>query len=151
MSGGPGSGIQVADDCITQYNDLQNKKTKKRCIIYKISDDNKEVVIEKTVDKGGEEGYDKEDFENIVSSLADAEPRYVVIDMKGPPAKEGAAENDRIVCINWIPDTAPIKKKMVYSSTSQVIKSKLQGVHKYIQASDRGDLDYQAVKMQLKI
>jgi len=47
----------VSQDCITAYNDLKlNKKYK--YVIYKLSDDNKEIVVDTT----SEDGPSYEDF-----------------------------------------------------------------------------------------
>ena len=37
--------------------------------------------------------------------------------------------------MSWCPDTARIKKKMLYSSSFDALKKALVGVHKYIQVS----------------
>lgn len=49
----PLSRATVAPECITAYNDLKLSK-KYKYVIYKLSDDNKEIVVDTTSDNGAE-------------------------------------------------------------------------------------------------
>lgn len=42
----------------------------------------------------------------------------------------------KIVLVKWVPDDAPPRQKMLYASTFENFKGKLDGVHKVIQATD---------------
>ncbi|KAK7459433.1 hypothetical protein BaRGS_00039001 [Batillaria attramentaria] len=145
---GPGSGIEISDECISEYKSFQQSADSgKRCIIYKITDDNKQIVIEKKVDKGPGKD-DAEDFDEIVSCLEDKEPRYLVFDLKGP-GKGGAAANNRVIVLTWISDSAPVKKRMLYSASFNSLKAKLPGVYKFITVNDKGELTYQRIMSEL--
>lgn len=74
------SGVGVRDDAIEVFQDLKLKK-KYKYIIYKLSDDNKEIIVEKTV---GESSYD-----DFVSSLPAEECRYCVYDFHYETDGEG--------------------------------------------------------------
>jgi len=47
----------------------------------------------------------------------------------------------KLVFIAWIPDTASIREKMLYSSSKEAIKSELVGVGIHINATDSSELD----------
>ena len=52
--------------------------------------------------------------------------------------------------MNWCPDTARIKKKMMYSSSFDALKKELVGVHKYIQANDHSEASKETVEEILR-
>lgn len=61
-----GNSVSIAPECVTKFNELKlNKKIK--FIIYKISDDYKEVVIEETSEDG--------DWDVFRKKLLDAESK----------------------------------------------------------------------------
>jgi cofilin len=43
------------------------------------------------------------------------------------------SKKQKLFLMSWCPDTARIKKKMLYSSSFDALKKALVGVHKYIQ------------------
>ena len=45
------------------------------------------------------------------------------------------SKKQKLFLMSWCPDTARIKKKMLYSSSFDALKKALVGVHKYIQVS----------------
>jgi len=52
--------------------------------------------------------------------------------------------------MSWCPDTARIKKKMLYSSSFDALKKALVGVHKYIQATDAAEASKESVEEKLR-
>lgn len=52
--------------------------------------------------------------------------------------------------MSWCPDTARIKKKMLYSSSFDALKKALVGVHKYIQATDASEASKESVEEKLR-
>jgi len=50
----------------------------------------------------------------------------------------------------WCPDTAKVKKKMLYSSSFDALKKSLVGVQKYIQATDASEAAMDAVEEKLR-
>ena len=70
--------MPVDDQCIEVYNDLKLKKNY-QYILYKLSDDNKLVVVEKTAPAG--KGGDAEaEYKAFIASLPQDDCRYAVYD-----------------------------------------------------------------------
>jgi cofilin len=67
--------VSVAPDCITKFNELKlNKKLK--FIIYKLSDDYKEIVIEETSENG--------DWDVFREKLLKAESKNKMVRLQDP-------------------------------------------------------------------
>jgi cofilin len=67
--------VSVAPDCITKFNELKlNKKLK--FIIYKLSDDYKEIVIEETSENG--------DWDFFREKLLKAESKNKMVRLQDP-------------------------------------------------------------------
>ncbi|OUM63165.1 hypothetical protein PIROE2DRAFT_67416 [Piromyces sp. E2] len=128
------SGVGVKDECINAFQDLKLGR-KLKYIIYKISDNLKEVVVEKT----GEET----DYDDFIGSLPENECRYAVYDFNY--TNEEGGKRTKIVFYTWSPDTARIKMKMVYAATKEAIKKKLDGIYVEIQCTDLAEASYETV------
>ena len=64
--------------------------------------------------------------------------RYGVFDFEYTHQCQGTSEatkKEKLFLISWCPDTAKIKKKMLYSSSFDALKKCLVGVQKYIQVN----------------
>jgi cofilin len=138
------SGATVNQECVTAYNDLKlNKKYK--YIIFKLSDDNKEIVVEST----SEDGPEYEDFRNkLISAEVKTKtgavskgPRYAVYDIQYELAS-GEGIRNKITFIAWSPDDAGIKPKMVYASSKDALKRALTGLAHELQANDTDDIEW---------
>lgn len=137
------SGVSVASECITAFNDLKLKKSYK-WIIYKISDDWKEIVVE---DSSAED-----DYSAFREKLLDAKSkdrrgnegvggRYAVYDISyDVSATEGS--RSKITFISWVPDNAAQYPRMMYSSSREALKRALNGIAADIQANDADDIEY---------
>jgi len=141
------SGATVNQDCITAYNDLKLNK-KYTYIIFKLSDDNKEIVVEST----SEDGPEYEDFRNkLVSAQSKSKsgalgkgPRYAVYDVQYNLAS-GEGTRNKITFLAWSPDDASIQPKMVYASSKEALKSALPGLAVEIQANDTDDIEWESL------
>ena len=49
-----------------------------------------------------------------------------------------SSKKQKLILMNWCPDSAKIKKKMLYASTFDNLKKSLVGVHKFIQVCCTG-------------
>ncbi|KAJ4307034.1 cofilin [Collariella sp. IMI 366227] len=141
------SGATVHGDCIAAYNDLKlNKKYK--YIIFKLSDDNKEIVVEST----SEDGADYEDFRNKLieakskskSGAVGKGPRYAVYDVQYDLAS-GEGTRNKITFIAWSPDDAGVMAKMIYASSKEALKRALNGIAVELQANDADDIEYESL------
>ncbi|RSL97374.1 Cofilin [Fusarium oligoseptatum] len=140
------SGATVSQDCITAYNDLKlNKKYK--YIIYKLSDDYKEIVVEHA-----SEGKDWEEFrEKLINATSKSRtgavgkgPRYAVYDFEYSLASGDGIRN-KLAFIAWSPDDAGIQPKMIYASSKEALKRSLTGIAVELQANDNDDIEYDPI------
>ncbi|EOO04321.1 putative cofilin protein [Phaeoacremonium minimum UCRPA7] len=140
------SGATVSGECVSAYNDLKLAK-KYKYIIFKLSDDLKEIVVE-------EASADK-DWENFREKLLTATttsktgatgkgPRYAVYDFEYSLAS-GEGDRNKLTFIAWSPDDAGIKAKMVYASSKDALKRALNGIAVELQANDTDDIEYDSV------
>ncbi|KAG8234194.1 hypothetical protein J437_LFUL007354 [Ladona fulva] len=61
-----------------------------------------------------------------------------------------ASKKQKLFLMSWCPDTAKVKKKMLYSSSFDALKKSLVGVQKYIQATDLSEASQEAVEEKLR-
>ncbi|KAK4178516.1 hypothetical protein QBC36DRAFT_288452 [Triangularia setosa] len=137
----------VNEECITAYNDLKLSK-KYKYVIFKLSDDNKEIVVDSTSETGAE--YD--DFrEKLINAKTKSKtgavgkgPRYAVYDFEYNLAS-GEGVRNKITFIAWSPDDAGIMAKMIYASSKEALKRALPGIATEVQANDADDIEYDSL------
>ncbi|KAK4101009.1 hypothetical protein N658DRAFT_486388 [Parathielavia hyrcaniae] len=141
------SGASVNADCVTAYNDLKlNKKYK--YIIFKLSDDNKEIVVDST----SEDGPEYDDFRNkLINAQTKSRtgavgkgPRYAVYDVEYNLAS-GEGIRNKITFIAWSPDDAGVMAKMVYASSKEALKRALTGIAIEYQANDIDEIEFESL------
>lgn len=136
------SGVRVADEVQQAFLDI--KKAKKfRFIIFHIKD---EKVID--IEKYGARDADYDEFLEHLASVGPEECRYGLYDFEYTHQCQGTADSTtkhKLFLMSWCPDTARIKKKMLYSSSFDALKHALEGVSKFIQATDMAEASYDCV------
>jgi cofilin len=139
------SGASVAQECVTAYNELKlNKKYK--YIIFKLSDDDKEIVIEETSTVADWDAF-REKLVNATTKTRTGTgkgPRYAVYDFEYN-LSSGEGIRNKLTFIAWSPDDAPIKAKMVYASSKEALKRTLTGIAVELQANDEDDIEYDTI------
>ena len=140
------SGATVSQECISAFNDLKLSK-KYKYIIFKLSDDNKEIVVEDASDNKDWEAF-RERLINATSKNKMGKegkgPRYAVYDFEYSLAS-GEGERNKITFLAWSPDDASIHAKMVYASSKEALKRSLNGISTELQANDADDIEYESV------
>jgi len=58
-------------------------------------------------------------------------------------------EQDKFIAINWVPDTAPMKQKMRYSSTFKNVCIKAPKINSKHEAHDLDDMKYKALASEV--
>ncbi|WPH00818.1 Hypothetical protein R9X50_00364800 [Acrodontium crateriforme] len=138
------SGVSVNPACITAFNELKLGKSTK-WIIFKISDDWKEIVVEES---STDPDYSKfrEKLLNAKSKNKKGEEgiggRYAVFDVE---YDGGEGKRSKITFISWVPDDAPQYPRMMYSSSKDALKRALNGLAADIQANDPDDIEEDSV------
>ncbi|KAL2263275.1 hypothetical protein VTK26DRAFT_7540 [Humicola hyalothermophila] len=141
------SGATVNSECVTAYNELKLSK-KYKYIIFKLSDDNREIVVEST----SEDGPEYEDFRNkLINATSKSKtgaigkgPRYAVYDVEYQLAS-GEGTRNKITFLAWSPDDAGVMAKMVYASSKEALKRALPGLAAEVQANDADDIEYDSL------
>ncbi|KAL9091497.1 MAG: hypothetical protein Q9165_004883 [Trypethelium subeluteriae] len=144
------SGVSVNPECISAFNELKLGKDLK-WIIYKISDDWKEIVVEETSKEGNWDTFrdklvnakskDKRGNEGIGG-------RYAVFDVEYE-LEGGEGSRSKITFITWCPDNASQYPRMMYSSSKEAIKRALNGLAADIQANDEEDIEFESIKSRV--
>ncbi|KAF2680219.1 hypothetical protein K458DRAFT_407520 [Lentithecium fluviatile CBS 122367] len=140
------SGVSVAPECISAFNDLKLGKSIKY-IIYKISDDWKEIVVEETSTERDWAAF-REKLLNAKSKDRKGKEgiggRYAVFDVEYE-LESGEGTRSKITFISWCPDDAPQYPRMMYSSSKEAIKRALNGLAADIQANDADDIEWDSI------
>mmetsp|Transcript_15940 Transcript_15940/g.34432 ORF Transcript_15940/g.34432 Transcript_15940/m.34432 type:complete len:317 (+) Transcript_15940:95-1045(+) len=125
------SGIALRDECINVFNHIKSKSAFK-WVIYKVDDSGTEVITESV-------SAPDATFDDFVNAMPEHQCRYAVYDYLYTNADTQQRIN-KLVFVNWAPDTAPTKAKMMYASTKDFFKGYLDGVGCELQASERSEL-----------
>lgn len=134
------SGISLNADAVEVFY-LVRSKSKYRWVIWRINDDSTEVVIEKLGDPSST-------YNDFLRELPQEDCRYAVYDYDfvGPDGQN----HSKIVFINWAPDVAKVKSKMMYASTKDFFKSNLEGLSVEFQGSDFEEISNEEIGSAVK-
>ncbi|KAF1981308.1 actin depolymerizing protein, partial [Aulographum hederae CBS 113979] len=134
--------VSVAPECISAFNELKLGK-EISWIIFKISDDWKEIVVE---EKSAEADWSVFREKLLEAKSKDRKGkegmggRYAVYDVKYE-SEGGEGLRSKITFIAWVPDDAPQYPRMMYSSSKEALKRSLNGLAADIQANDADDIE----------
>ncbi|KAL8676895.1 MAG: hypothetical protein Q9186_006625 [Xanthomendoza sp. 1 TL-2023] len=138
--------VAVHPDCISKFNELKLGKSIKY-IIYKLSDDYKEIVVE-------ESSTDPE-WENFQKKITDAKASYKGKEGKGPryavydfqyELEGGEGTRNKIVFISWSPDIGTLVfPRMTYASSKEALKNSLNGIGAEVQANNEDEIEYSTI------
>ena len=53
------------------------------------------------------------------------------------------------VCPSRVPETSKMRDRMLYASTGNGLKEKLEGIHRKVEAFDEDELDFEAIKKKV--
>jgi len=137
----------VAEECKTHFEEVKKGK-KHRYVVFYIKDE-KQICVECVGDRDA--SYD--DFLNDLRKAGETECRYALYDYEYDHQCQGTTESSKkqkLFLMSWCPDSAKIKKKMLYSSSFDAIKKALIGVGKYIQATDMSEASKEEIEKQLR-
>lgn len=135
------SGVSVADGVQQAFADVKTGM-KFRYLIFHIKEE-KEIDVETF----GERDAKYDDFLNCLGDIGPDQCRYALYDFEYEHTFQGTSDTKKkkLILMSWCPDTAKIKTKMLYSTSFNYLKQALEGVGKYIQATDMSEASYESV------
>ena len=133
------NGVTVDDQIRTKWNDMKTWK-KNSFFIYKITADLAQVVIE-------HEGAPGLGYEDMLSLLPEDDCRFAVFPFT---YQVPDGDRERIVFVQWAPDSARIKNKILYADIKDTIKKVLQGVNFEVQGTDLSEISFETVMKKAK-
>ncbi|MCJ1462297.1 cofilin [Pseudocyphellaria aurata] len=140
------SGVSVNPECISTYNELKLGKSIKY-IIYRLSDDYKEIVVEHSSTENDWEDF-QEKLLNAKASHKGKEgkgPRYAVYDFQYE-LEGGEGTRNKIVFISWSPDEGTLVfPRMTYASSKEALKNALPGLAAEVQANRDDEIEYETI------
>ncbi|KAJ1984035.1 cofilin [Dimargaris cristalligena] len=129
------SGVGVNNACLDAFQQLKAKRSL-RYVIFKLSDDKKEIIVDTS--SPAATAYDE-----FVAALPAQDCRYAVYDFEYE--KPGEGKRNKICFFVWSPDDAPVRSKMLYASSKDAIRRRLEGIAAEIQATDFSEAAYETV------
>ena len=142
------SGVVAKEECISIYNDLKLSR-KFRFIIYCISEDGSSVTVEKA-SPPSDHPSSRQAFDAFVKSLPSNDCRYSVFDFEYEK-NGGEGIRNKIIFVAWSPDSAKVKNKMLYASSKDALRKRLEGIATEIQATDSDEIKYESVLEKIKL
>ncbi|RCN39114.1 Cofilin/tropomyosin-type actin-binding protein [Ancylostoma caninum] len=144
------SGVKIDPSCKNAY-DLLHNKHQHSYIIFKIDKNDTAIVVEKVGDKGAPYSEFVEEMKKAVDG--GKECRYAAVDVEVQVQRqgtEGGSKLNKVIFVQYCPDEAPVRRRMLYASSVRALKSTL-GLESLmqVQASDLSDLDERAIKHDL--
>ncbi|SCW00901.1 LAFE_0D00628g1_1 [Lachancea fermentati] len=129
------SGVAVADESLSAFNDLKLGK-KYKFVLFGLNDDKTQIVVKET--------STEQDYDAFLEKLPENECLYAVYDFEYEiGGNEG--KRSKIIFFTWSPDTAPIRSKMVYASSKDALRRALNGISTDVQGTDYSEVAYDAV------
>jgi len=132
------SGVEVDAQCKTIFDEVQLKK-KHRYVTFKI--DEGKIRVDKIGDRDAKYDDFLVDLKQKEGESDDC--RYAIFDYEYVVEAQGteASYRNRVFLVLWAPDSAKIKKKMVYSASFDSLKKAFNGIQKVIQANGEDEIE----------
>jgi len=118
------------------FGDLKNGR-KHRYVILKLNKENTAIQFEKSGDPSKTWDEFKKDL-----PIDPPECRYALYDFEFD-TKDG--KRNKILFILWAPEYAPIKAKMLVTSSKGALKQALNSALTEVEAHDNSEIDYQTI------
>ncbi|PIG85859.1 cofilin [Aspergillus arachidicola] len=134
------SGVGVDDDCQAKFLEMKLGH-KYRYVIYRLSADNKEIVVDKT-------GSHDSTYDDFIEDLPEDECRWAVYDFDHKLDEDSRIR--KLIFISWCPDTSRIKSKMMFASSKDTLRRTLVGIGSEIAATDMSEIFFEAVLDKVK-
>ncbi|KAI8814239.1 hypothetical protein BJ742DRAFT_786893 [Cladochytrium replicatum] len=130
------SGVGVVNDALSLFEDMKLRR-KYSWIVYKIDDG--KIVPEKYAEPGTPEAS----YDSFAQLFPAEEGRYGVFDLEYQTAEDGV--RNKLIFIMWAPNSAKIKFRMLYASSKQALRDRLQGIHAEVQCTELSEIAFESV------
>lgn len=148
------SGVGVSDDCVNKFRELKLGK-KFKYIIFNLNKESTEIVVEKTSNSS--------EYDEFLNDLPEKECRWAVYDFE---FETSDGKRNKLCFISWSvasvrcscslvltrtvppdfvrsPDEAKIKPKMLFASSRDALRRKLDGIAIEIQGTDSSEVSHE--------
>ncbi|KAE8330150.1 hypothetical protein BDV39DRAFT_36982 [Aspergillus sergii] len=129
------SGVGVDDDCLAKFLEIKLQQ-KYRYVIYRLSADYKEIVVDKT-------GSIDSTYEDFIGDVPEHDCRWAVYDFETKLDEDSQIR--RLIFISWCPDDARIKSKMIYTSSTDTLRRRLVGIGLQITGTELSEISFETV------
>lgn len=127
--------VAVNDSCLSAFNELKLGKAHK-FVIFSINDAKTEIIVAKS--------SKSDSYDEFIGELPENDCRYAVYDFEYDTAS-GEGKRSKIVFFIWSPDTAPVKSKMIYASSTDGFRRALNGISSEVQGTDFSEVAFETV------
>jgi cofilin len=148
------SGVKLDPKAVDVFNEMKLRH-KTQFLMFKIEDGT--IILDEQRPKGEGAGDSKvasnaTQWEEFCKNLPPEDCRYAVFDYYMEHAQQAAGNRviESLIFVVWIPETANIRKKMIYASSKDEIKKKLLGLQAEVQATDLDELSPETVEQKIK-
>ncbi|KAI3415565.1 Actin-depolymerizing factor 2, isoform c [Globodera pallida] len=144
------SGVKVDGACKQAYDEMHNKHFYS-FLIFRISDDDTMIIVEKKGEKNAPYSEFVEEMKKVVGDGKQC--RYAAVDVHVEIQRqgtEGSSNLSKVVFVQYCPDEAPVRRRMLYASSVRALKATL-GLESLlqIQAAELSDIDEKVVKHEV--
>ena len=122
----PQTGIPTETECVSEYTAMKLNKAKYAYLIFGMDKDYSKIQISK-------KGEENASYDEFVAELPLDDCRYAVVNIKF--SLEDGGEREKLLFIQWSPNKAKLKSKMLYSTSKEDFKKQLNGVAIELQAN----------------
>ena len=137
------SGVDVEQEVIDAFNNLKTKKTL-RFMIARVSDDLKKIIIEAQEPRSGEDDIDSDAiWDKFKDLLPNNAPRYVIYSLQYTLLDGGV--RDKVQFFTWNPENSKIKDKMIFASSKDSFKQKLNLTASDLQFTEKQELNREEI------
>jgi cofilin len=133
------SGVSVQDEVVNEFNSIKLKHSY-RYIQFKLTDDWKEIEVEKTVKDST--------YAEFIEQLPKNDCRYAVYDFQFDVGDAG--QREQLIFIVWCPEESKVKTKMLYAASKDALRKKLVGINHEVQATESSELAERDIIDKLK-
>ncbi|AYU80537.1 ADF/Cofilin [Leishmania donovani] len=132
------SGVTLEENVRGAIDDLRMKKS--RYVMMCIGADGKKIEVT-------EVGERSVNYTDLKEKFSTEKPCYVAFDFE---YNDAGSKREKLILIQWIPDTARPREKMMYSASRDALSSVSEG-YLPIQANDESGLDAEEIIRKVRL